>query len=60
MLNLTNEQLLNELPICNIGQLSKDQQRFLERMVKQDKVNKTKWWWSIPGMGSMKTWYHPV
>lgn len=59
MKNLTNEQLLESLPICSIGQLSKQQCNFLNRLARQGKITKTKWYWNSMCIGSKKTWYYP-
>ena len=55
---LTNEELLKELPICNIGQLTKKQQSFLDRQAKKGNINKLKWYWTST-IGNKKSWYYP-
>ena len=43
--------------IPNIGQFSPDAKRMLDRMVKKGFLGKTRGYWSVPGLGPLKTIY---
>jgi len=58
MKNLTNKELLDVLPICDIGQITKKQRAFLSREVKKGNVEKTLWFWNSMCIGNKKTWYY--
>ena len=56
--NLTNEELLKELPIVDIGQITPQQRQFLNRQVEKGIVKKNKWYWNSMCIGTKKNHYY--
>lgn len=52
------EQILECLPLCDIGQITKEQKKALNKLIRYGKVYKTKWYWNSMCIGNKKTWYH--
>ncbi len=60
MITPEEQEILDGLPICDLGTITKEEKRMLEKLIRKGKVEKRKWYFNNMAMGQKKTWYYPL